>query len=377
LNNECRTPDDQRRPHVESSILESVCHSIFGVLSKWLETLPDDRAQRERKFLMPLWFLWSSLALVSWGIWALLSKVIGDALSAVQSQALSTIGLLPVLAALAFARKEARSASGGDLPPHPFPLTLGGGEGVRRTGEGEGTGKPADVSSASERLGIWVALSAGILSCLGNIAYYHALNLGGKAATVIPLTALYPLVTIVLALALLGESLNRTQLIGIILSLAAIYLFNVQSDGGFLSTWLAFASIPIGLWGVAGLLQKISTHHLSGETSTFWFLSAFVPVAMLLLIFQPWPERITPRTWLLVAALGLFFGLGNYALLAAFARQGKASVITPLTALYPVVSVPIAVFFLGEKVGAREWVGISFALASVVALSYEKPNEEG
>jgi transporter family protein len=98
---------------------------------------------------------------------------------------------------------------------------------------------------------------------------------------------------------------------------------------------------------------------------------------MLLLIFQPWPERITPRTWLLVAALGLFFGLGNYALLAAFARQGKASVITPLTALYPVVSVPIAVFFLGEKVGAREWVGISFALASVVALSYEKPNEEG
>ena len=284
---------------------------------------------------MPRWLLWSLVALVSWGIWALLSKLIGDALSAAQSQALSTIGLLPVMAVLA-------------------------------------SGKSGSRVSSSRR-GIAPALAAGILSCLGNVAYYHALNMGGKAATVIPLTALYPLVTIVLALLLLKESLNTTQLAGIAISLAAIYLLNVQSEGGFLSRWLAFALIPIALWGVPDLLQKMATNHASGEVSTLWFLLAFVPVAIVILLTQPWPQQITSKTWLLVGALGLFFSLGNYALLAAFASQGKASIITPLTALYPVVSVPMAIFFLGEKVGEREWLGIGLALASVAALSYEKP----
>jgi uncharacterized membrane protein len=59
--------------------------------------------------------------------------------------------------------------------------------------------------------------------------------------------------------------------------------------------------------------------------------------------------------------------------LAAFADQGKASIVTPLGALYPIVSVPIAIGFLGESVGAREGVGIVLALVSVVALSYETP----
>ena len=75
----------------------------------------------------------------------------------------------------------------------------------------------------------------------------------------------------------------------------------------------------------------------------------------------------------LAAVLGLFLGLGNFALLAACASAGKASIVIPLTALYPAVSVPIAILFLGEKVGTRESVGILLALASVIALSHESP----
>src|SRR5258708_36209048 len=60
---------------------------------------------------MPRWLLWTLVALVSWGVWAVVSKLIGDALSAAQSQALSTLGLLPIIAALAFARKPSGSRS--------------------------------------------------------------------------------------------------------------------------------------------------------------------------------------------------------------------------------------------------------------------------
>ena len=42
---------------------------------------------------MPPWLLWTLLAMFSWGLWAILARLIGDALSAAQSQALSTVGL--------------------------------------------------------------------------------------------------------------------------------------------------------------------------------------------------------------------------------------------------------------------------------------------
>ena len=284
---------------------------------------------------MPPWLLWTFFAVVSWGVWAMLSKLIGDGLSATHSQALSTLGLLPVMAALGFSRKL--SATG------------------------------------SRWLGALGALGAGVLTCLGNAAYYDLLKRGGKVATIAPLTALYPLVTIALAVPLLKERLNRIQATGVLLSLAAIYLFNVQAENGLVSASLSWALAPIALWGVAGLLQKISTNHISGELAALWFLGAFIPVAAILLWREPLPASVPLRAWLLVAALGLFFALGNFALLAAFAANGKASVIAPIAGLYPLVSVPLAILFLGEKIGPRETAGIALALASVVALSIELP----
>jgi len=261
--------------------------------------------------------------------------LIGEALSAAHSQALSTVGLVPVMVALGFSRR---------------------------------------LSATGNRLrGTLCAFAAGVLGCAGNIAYYHALNRGGKAATVVPLTALYPVVTIALAVVLLKEKLNRIQIVGALLSLTAIYLFNVSSAEGLLSSGLAYALVPIAFWGVAGLLQKACTNDISGELSTLWFLSAFIPVAVLILWRESLPPQIAPRVWLLVTVLGLFLALGNFALLAACASAGKASIVIPLTALYPAVSVPIAILFLGEKVGTRESVGILLALASVVALSRENP----
>ncbi len=284
---------------------------------------------------MPRWFFLALSAVLCWGLWAILSKLIGESVTAAQSQALSTLGLLPVMLALGASKK----------------LTATG----------------------NRRRGIRNAILAGGLSCVGNVAYYHALNVGGKASTVVPLTALYPLVTIVLAVIFLRERLNPVQLVGIALSLVSIYLFNVGSAAGVVNAWLIYALIPIGLWGISGLFQKISTNDISGELSTLWFLAAFVPVGLLLLLLQPLAGPVAVKTWLLVSGLGLFFSLGNLALLAAFANHGKASILAPICGLYPLVSVPIAVFFLGEKISPRETVGIVLALFAVVALAMEKP----
>src|SRR4051812_48659316 len=107
---------------------------------------------------MPRWFIWTLLALLFWGVWALLAKVIGDALTPAQNQVLSTIGMVPVIVGVAFSRNL--GASGGQLR------------------------------------GSILAFAAGLLGCVGNIFYYRLLNSGAKAATVIPFTAIYPLITV-------------------------------------------------------------------------------------------------------------------------------------------------------------------------------------
>jgi transporter family protein len=212
------------------------------------------------------------------------------------------------------------------------------------------------------------------VSCLGNLAYYAALARGEKVATVVSLTALYPLTTILLAVSFLRERLNKIQLTGIGLSFVAIWLFNIQGDGGLFSRTVAFAIGPILLWGLSGFLQKVATNLLSTEAAAFVYLGAFVPVAIFLAWRYPWPETMTPRVWTVVLALGFFLAFGNFALLAAYSQGGKAAILAPLTGLYPVISVPLAVLLLGEKIGQREIIGITAALISVVALSIESPS---
>lgn len=287
--------------------------------------------------MIPRWLISTFLAIFFWGIWAALGKVIGDALTGPESQALSTLGMIPVMMALFFWKRPA----------------LG----------------PAN------RRGLVTGFVAGVLGCAGNIVFYEILKTGDKVATVAPLTALYPLVTVLLAAIFLKEKLNRIQLAGIFLSFVAMYLFNVQQDRGFLSRWLLIVMVPVLLWGLAGLLQKLSTNHITGELSTLCFLVASVPAAVLILVLDPISKSIEPKSWLWVILLGLSFALGNYAILDAFARGGKASIITPISGLYSLVSIPIAILFLGERIGLRESIAIVIALAAVAAISIESKAE--
>jgi uncharacterized membrane protein len=280
------------------------------------------------------WLVWALVAVVCWGIWAVIARLIGNAISPEQSQALSTVGLLPVILLLIFS--------------------------VRR-----------QMRTTGRRRGLVLGFTAGVLTCIGNVAYYYVLNSGAKAATVVPLTALYPLVTVLLAVIFLRERLNKVQVGGVCLALAAIYAFNIQQEQGFRSAWLLVALLPIAFWGLSGFVQKVSTNYISGELSTLSFLIAFVPIALLILATEPVRVVISPRIWALSTALGFSFALGNFAILQAFAKNGKASVIAPLGGLYPLISIPIAIIAFQEKVGKREAIGIVMAVLAIIALSLE------
>ena len=66
---------------------------------------------------------------------------------------------------------------------------------------------------------------------------------------------------------------------------------------------------------------------------------------------------------------GFLNALGAWALFAALKKGGKASVVSPLTALYPIVVIAMVPWLLHESVTPLQWMGVAFALVAVVLLS--------
>jgi transporter family protein len=141
---------------------------------------------------MPRWLAYSLLTIVCWGAWGAVSKVASDGVDANTNQILFTLGLLPLILLVA---RSPRLGSG---------------------------------VAGQRRAGIGWAFLTGILGGTGNIAFFRALVSGGQASIVVPVTALFPLVTVILALTFLRERLGRAQIAGLVLALVAIYLLSMD-----------------------------------------------------------------------------------------------------------------------------------------------------
>ena len=140
---------------------------------------------------IPIWLVWSLLTIVLWGTWGLVSKIASAGVDAYMNQLLYTAGLAPLMVFVA--------------------ITVHRERGAKATNRG---------------LGVFWAFLTGILGGVGNIAFFQALVKGGKASVVAPVTALFPMVTVLLALMFLKERLGRTQWLGLALAFAAIYMLS-------------------------------------------------------------------------------------------------------------------------------------------------------
>lgn len=74
--------------------------------------------------------------------------------------------------------------------------------------------------------GFAFALLAGIAGAVGSLFFLLALS-RGKASVVVTMTALYPLVVIILSTVILKEPINLKQGIGILFALAAVVMFSI------------------------------------------------------------------------------------------------------------------------------------------------------
>src|SRR5215469_10652225 len=78
-------------------------------------------------------------------------------------------------------------------------------------------------------LAVVCSIAGGALNGLGAWTSFRALESGGKASIVISLISLYPLLTVVLAVLVLGERLTWTQIAGAVTAITAAILLSVET----------------------------------------------------------------------------------------------------------------------------------------------------
>jgi bacterial/archaeal transporter family protein len=138
-------------------------------------------------------------------------------------------------------------------------------------------------------------------------------------------------------------------------------------------TWPACVIIAILTMGVVGYLQKISANLLSPAALLFWVTVAFLAGAFALFAYLPAQRMpITSAVLLLGLLAGVTNAAGTWCLFRALHLNAPASIAIPFTALYPLVTVVLAVALLHESLSLRQGIGALLAIAGGALLSYER-----
>jgi transporter family protein len=128
-----------------------------------------------------------------------------------------------------------------------------------------------------------------------------------------------------------------------------------------------FIVICIVCWGLWAFFPKLATRYLSPMDALLYEIAAVVAVAAAILaIARP---RMKVDSSSAIAFLAGSIGSGGFLLYLLAVARHDASIVAPITALYPVVPVILGFFLLREKLSPLNYAGMALAVVAVILLS--------
>ncbi|MGJ6967346.1 EamA family transporter [Streptosporangium sp. G11] len=217
-------------------------------------------------------------------------------------------------------------------------------------------------------------LLAGLTGAGGQLLLFQALS-DGPAYLIFPVVSLSPVITVLMAVVLLRERIQRLAVVGVVAALAAIVLLSIPGGGDGSNTdgpWLPLAIVICVAWGAqAFFMRKAALLGVNDGTTFGWMTISgllLVPVAWAMMGGLPggvpWQApALTAVTQVLNAAGALF-------LVMALSR-GKAAVVAPVTnALAPVLTIVLSLAIYQTLPSLYGAVGIVLALAGSTLMVY-------
>lgn len=134
--------------------------------------------------------------------------------------------------------------------------------------------------------------------------------------------------------------------------------------------WLFFSLLSIIFWGISGFFMKLGTNYIDPKLGFLYqMLGAFLVSVFTALFLISNIFNLTNKLGFLYPFLaGLTGGIGTFFLLKAY-EKGNLSIVTVLTALYPIVTILLAFLILKEKITLLQAIGLILSLVAIILLS--------
>ncbi len=216
-----------------------------------------------------------------------------------------------------------------------------------------------------------------VLAAAAYATLYRGLQLG-PIAVVSPVLATYAVLPVLLAVLLLGESLGAWQMAGVVVTITGAVLTSTDVRALRAGTHQRPEGLP---WAIASmLLFGVATYVMgwaakqAGWLPSLWFgrlcSVAVLVVAAVVLGTRARAgetrERIAAGAWF-AALVGLVDVVGT-ASFAWGAETGLISIVTAVSATYPLIPVLGGVLLLHERPAPTQYVGVAMVIAGLMLL---------
>jgi drug/metabolite transporter (DMT)-like permease len=214
---------------------------------------------------------------------------------------------------------------------------------------------------------------AGGCNTAAMFSFYRCLEVG-KVAVVAPLSASYPVLTLLLSM-FSGERLTILRVCGVAVTLLGVILVargEAGSDEASKSAkrgiaWALFAAIAFGvLFWILGL-RIIAT---TGPYASLWLIrmtGSLVSLSALHLKRIQVFKSLGASNWQ-PTVMG-FLDTGAFALSNRGMQMEQVSIITVLSSLYGAVTVILAAVLLRERVSRLQWLGVVAIFTGIFLIS--------
>ena len=236
------------------------------------------------------------------------------------------------------------------------------------------------VWHTSATIGLEYGALAAASAFIGMTAYlcFFESVIDGQVAIVGTISAAYPSLTVIGAIAFLSESLTAAQSVGIAAIISGIialsYKRSPDAPYSLPRRSLIFALLAFTLWGIWSLTAKIVISKIGvGNVFGFYVISSVI-VPLIYLCFRRIghealnAEKPTWASWVF-GATGLALNVSGTLAFTFALSSGLASLVVPITSAYPLVTVTVALLLLGEKLDRLQVAALACVITGLLVIA--------
>ena len=129
--------------------------------------------------------------------------------------------------------------------------------------------------------------------------------------------------------------------------------------------WTILAMVTFGAWG---FFPKLAINYINPQSALIYQVIGGLLVGIVGLAMLNFKPETHPLGILFAFLTGITGVLGTFFYYLA-ASRGQISIVVSLTALYPLITILLAMIFLHETLVLKQVIGLCFAVAAIVLLA--------